>query len=532
MLTSEAIAALRAALGDEHVLTDRELLADYETATFRTDQAIPAVLRPGSVDEVQAVLRLANQFGFPVYAISTGLNTGYGSRVPPRGGCAVMELKRLDAILEYDAQLGFVRVQPGVTQQMLFDYLRERDAPFWIDCTGSYPDHSLIGNIAERGFGHTSHSDHFAHVAGFEVVLPEGERLRTGFGQYPNAAATPVYRWGLGPHFDGLFTQSNLGVIVEATIWLKPRPEYMQFFACRVDRDEDLAMLIDTLRPLRLDGTINSAMHIGNDYKVVAAIEGYPWKEAQGLTPLPPEVLARKAKQWDCGAWNASGALYGTRAEVRAARRRVRRALRGKVQRLQFLDERLLWLAERVARPYQWVTGVNLAEMLRVVKPVFAMTRGEPSADTLTTSYWRKPSLPSPSPELRPERDRCGGLWLAPVAPTSGANARAIWDVVRTTMLRHGFEPAVTLTLLTERALDCVINVAYDRDVEGEDERAMACHDAMLAQFCELGFYPYRLGIQSMDKLPPRTAAYQRFLEGLRAQLDPRGVLAPGRYLD
>ena len=86
----------------------------------------------------------------------------------------------------------------------------------------------------ERGFGHTPYSDHFAHIGGFQVVLPQGDVLRTGFGQFENAAATSVYRWGVGPHFDGLFTQSNLGVIVEATIWLMPAPPYMQFFACRV----------------------------------------------------------------------------------------------------------------------------------------------------------------------------------------------------------------------------------------------------------------------------------------------------------
>lgn len=529
---SKALDAMRKAIGDVHVLVDEQTVSDYATATFRTHQVVPAVLRPGSIEEVQALLRIANEYGTPLYPISTGLNTGYGSTVPAKSGCMVMELRRLDKIVEYNEQLGYVKVQPGVTQEMLFAFLRDQNAPYWMDCTGASPKHSMIGNIAERGFGHTPYGDHFANVAGFDVVLPQGDLIRTGFGQFDNAKACEVYRWGVGPHYDGLFTQSNLGVIVQATIWLMPKPDYFQFFACRIDRDEDLPLLIEALRPLRLDGTVNSAMHIGNDYKVIGAIESYPYEEAGGGTPMPHDVLAAKAKEWDCGPWNATGALYGTRAEVRVARRKIKKALKGKVQRLQFLDENLLWLAHKIAKPYQWITGLNLTEMLKVLVPVFRMTQGEPSAGFLPANYWRKRSLPEVSPDLSPERDNCGVLWIAPVAPTTGDNAKAIWDIVRETMQRHGFEPAVTITLLTERTIDSVVNVAYDRDIDGEDERAMACHDDMLKQFCDLGFYPYRLGLQTVGKMPPRSVEYERFITGIRDHLDPNRILAPGRYLE
>ncbi|MEX1198485.1 MAG: FAD-binding oxidoreductase [Pseudohongiellaceae bacterium] len=528
---ANAIEAFKAALGSENVVVSQDELRRYERATFHCDHDVPAVVRPASICEVQRCLHIANEFRVPVYPISTGLNIGYGSTVPAAPGCVIMELKRLDRIIEYNADLGYVRVEPGVTQQQLYDYLQEHDAPFWLDVTGSSPHHSLIGNIAERGFGHTAYSDHFANIGGFRVVLPSGDLLGTGFGQYENARATGVYRWGVGPHYDGLFTQSNLGVIVEATIWLMPRPEYMQFFSCRIERDEDLPELIELLRPLRLDGTVRSAMHIGNDYKMISAIQGYPWEQAQGETPLPDAVLRVNVKEWACGPWNVSGALYGTRATVADSRKRLRRQLRGKVKRLQFVDQRLLGLAERFTGPYERVTGVRLAEVLKVLKPVFGMTRGEPSAAMMSSNYWRKKSFPPASADLNPEQDNCGVLWLAPVAPTSGAHAAAIWSIVKATMFGHGYEPSVSITLLSERSIDCVVNLSYDRDVPGEDERAMACHDDLLEQLCAAGYYPYRLGIQAMGKLPPKTAAYEQFFSDLKGVLDPNGILAPGRYL-
>jgi 4-cresol dehydrogenase (hydroxylating) flavoprotein subunit len=526
-----AIDAFIAALGSEHVLVDQNELQRYQQATFLCKNTVPAVVRPASIAEVQGCLRIANEYKVPIYPISTGLNIGYGSTVPPLSGCIIMELKRLDRIIDYNADLGYVRVQPGVTQQQLYDYLQALNAPFWLDVTGSSPRHSMIGNIAERGFGHTPYADHFANIGGFQVVLPNGDLLSTGFGQYDNAKATGVYRWGVGPHYDGLFTQSNLGVIVEATIFLMPAPEYMQFFSCRIDRDEDLPALIELLRPLRLDGTIRSAMHIGNDYKMVSAIQGYPWDLANGVTPLPADVMKSKVKEWDCGPWNVSGALYGTRATVADARKRIKRQLRGKVKRLRFVDQRLLDLAERFARPYQLLTGVRLAEVLKVLKPVFGMTRGVPSAAMMASNYWRKKQFPVASADLSPEQDNCGVMWLAPVAPTSGAHTAAIWDIVKTTMLSYGFEPSVSITLISERSLDCVINLSFDRDIPGEDERAMACHDDMLQQFCTTGYYPYRLGIQAMAKMPPRTASYGKFFGNLKGALDPNGILAPGRYL-
>ncbi|GAB5414305.1 MAG: FAD-binding oxidoreductase [Congregibacter sp.] len=532
MSFDEALTAYRQLLGDDHVIEDARQLASYGKATFETTQRVPAVLRPGTVEEVQEVLRIANRFRTPVYPISTGLNTGYGSAVPTADGSIILELKRLNQILEYDHELGFVRVQPGVTQQTLYDFLCAEGSQFWMDCSGGSPLHSVIGNIAERGFGHTPYGDHFANVAGFKVVLPQGEIIRSGFGQYENAKASDVYRWGVGPQFDGLFTQSNLGVIVEATVWLMPKPEQMQFFACRVERDEDLPELIEALKPLRLDRTVSSAMHIGNDYKVISAIQSYPYNDAKGVTPLPQDLLRKKAREWDCGAWNATGAIYGTRAEVTVARRKIRRTLRGKVNNLLFLDERKLRLATRFAVPLKWVMRRDLPEMLRVLQPVFDMTRGKPSAGILPATYWRKQEIPAVRSNLSPEQDDCGLLWIAPVAPTSGEHASAVWSILRDTMLEHGYEPAVTITLLTERTLDCVAILSFDRTISGEDQRAMACHDDILSQLCAAGYYPYRLGIQSMQKMPPKQPAYQAFLKNLKHQLDPNCILAPGRYID
>ena len=78
---------------------------------------------------------------------------------------------------------------------------------------------------------------------------------------------------------------------------------------------------------------------------------------------------------------------------------------------------------------------------------------------------------------------------------------------------------------------DLVVGIMYDRDVPGEDERAMACHDEILRRLVDLGYLPERLGIQSMGILPPPRDDSPQFFARLKEALDPNGILAPGRYL-
>src|SRR5580658_8826855 len=291
MLAQAALLQWESVLGPENLVTGAEHLRRAATATFPLDRRIPAILRPATCDQVQHVLRIAAKFGVPVYPVSSGKNWGYGSSAAASDGCVLLDLSRMNRILDFNEDLGYVTVEPGVTQGQLFAFLRTRNSNLWIDATGSSPECSLIGNTIERGFGHTPYGDHFANVCGFEIVLANGEKLETGAARFSGSPAAPVYRWGLGPSLDGLFTQSNIGIVTRMTFWLMPAPEYFQAFFFRCDQDEGLPPIIDALRRLRMSGTLRSAIHVGNDYKVLGGMQQYPWKETGGSTPLTPDQM-------------------------------------------------------------------------------------------------------------------------------------------------------------------------------------------------------------------------------------------------
>jgi 4-cresol dehydrogenase (hydroxylating) len=530
-MRSEFEAALREwalVVGAEHVSTNRVELEAAETSTFATGNRIPAIVRPADRREVQECLRIANRFSLPVYPVSSGKNWGYGSRVPTADGSVLLDLGRMNRILDFSEELAYVTVEPGVTQEQLFRFLRERQSRLWMDVTGASPQSSLVGNTVERGFGHTPYGDHFAHSCGLEVVLPSGEVIDTGFARYSGAAAAPVYRWGVGPSLDGLFSQSNFGIVTRMTIWLMPEPEYFQayYFQCR--ESDGLAALIDALRPLRLNGAIRSASHIANDYKVVSALQQYPWELTGGRTPLRGAVLERLRQDLRIGCWNGSGALYGTKGQVREARRLLQRALAGKATKLQFIDDTMLRMAARFAAPYRLLTGWDLNRMLAVLRPVYGLMKGIPTDHPLSSTYWRKRT---PPPEaMDPDRDGCGLLWCSPVSPCDGSHARRLTSLATSIVLDHGFEPAISLTMITDRTLACIISIGYDRHLRGEDQRAEACYQALLGALADQGYYSYRLSVQAMSKMES-ASAYDAFLSALKRSIDPNGVLAPGRYI-
>jgi 4-cresol dehydrogenase (hydroxylating) flavoprotein subunit len=532
MLDQSVLLQWERVLGREHVVTEASKLNQAETATFHSSQRIPAILYPDARPQLQDCLRIASENGVPVYPVSTGKNWGYGSRVPPSPDCVLIDLGRMNRILDFNENLAYVTIEPGVTQQQLFDYLREKGSKLWIDATGSTPDSSLIGNAIERGFGHTPYGDHASNVCGFEVVLPNGDYLETGFSRFANAAAAPVYRPGLGPSLDGLFMQSNFGVITRMTLWLMPAPEYFQAFFFRCDRENGLPGIIDALRPLRLSGTLRSAVHVGNDYKVLAGIQQYPWDATGGVTPLSPEVMKKLRKTMHFGAWNGSGGLYGTRAQVAEARRLLKRSLKGVADQLQFLDASRLELASRMAAsrlagPFHAIAKWDLRRTLELVRPLFGLMRGVPTDHPLASVYWRK-RTPPPA-KMDPDRDGCGLMWCSPVAPAEGSHAVALAEIASGIMLRHGFEPMLSITLNTDRSIICVISLTYDREVPGEDERARACSMELEAALAAKGYRSYRLGIQSMDQMSGG-GAHGRMLAAIKKFVDPGNILAPGRY--
>lgn len=525
-----ALAAWREQLGGDWVLRSREALAPYGRTTAPGGHLPAAALLPENADEVAALVATARRYRVPLYPISQGKNWGYGDASPAGPGQVLVDLHRLNRIIFVDPGLAYALIEPGVTQGQLAAYLREQDLPLWVDCTGAGPDTSLVGNILERGFGHSPYGNRAEHVAGMEVVLASGERLRTGFGHY-DAAATHTYPPGVGPELDGLFFQSNLGIVVSLGVWLMPQAERTEQFLCFLEEPADLAPAVEALRRLRLAGILNSVVHIGNDLRAVSGSRSRDPDAPAG--PLDPEQRRRLRESTGMGVWNLSGSLQGTAAQVRVARREVRRRLKGPRRRLVFLGPAKLAWADRIAGLLgDSRAGHRLRARIESARALLGLSSGQPSRLFLRGAYWRNPEgLPADFPtRADPAADGCGLLWVAPILPLRGTDVDAFLRLAEPVVQRHGFDFMVTLSAVNPRSLAAVLSLSFDRADEEEAERAGQCHDQLVRLFLEQGYPLYRAGLRAMPQLIREGDPFWAAAGAVKDALDPDRILAPGRY--
>src|SRR3546814_14984584 len=86
----------------------------------------------------------------------------------------------MNRIREVDPALAYAVIEPGVTQGQLSEHLRAQGIALWPDCTGAGPDTSIVGNILDRGFGHTPYGNRAPYLSGLEHVLADRRVLHTG----------------------------------------------------------------------------------------------------------------------------------------------------------------------------------------------------------------------------------------------------------------------------------------------------------------------------------------------------------------
>lgn len=534
----EAMAAMRRAIGAEHVATSGEALERAAKATIPDPKRPSAILRPGSADEIAEVVRIANRYRVPLWPVSQGRNWGYGSGTPALENTAVLHLGRLNRIVEINAALAYAVIEPGVTYRQLRAHLDRHHPDLWCDSTDGPPDGSVIGNALDRGLGVTHYADHFGTLCGLEVVLPSGERLRTGGG--PEGCPTwHTHKWGVGPYMEGLFSQSNFGVVVRAGVWLLPKPEAFESFTFDLARAEDLPRLVDAMRELALRGVLTSACHLINDIVALAVLAQYPPGAVERYSRLPDAVLAEMRARYRVPAWSLGGGLLGTRAQVRETKRQLRRRL-APLGRILFVDDRLAALGGRlagmangsalgraVASVAARVSGRSI-EMLAAGPHVHSVLKGIPSDYFVRHAYF-KSRLPKPD-VADPDRDDVGLIWFAPIAPMTGEHVARVIGLCRPLFGKFEFDFYVALLMQNARSMIVLMSIYFRKEVAGEAERAGQLYDALSAATHAAGYQPYRIQTGGQPALAEKAPAFVSLLRQLKRAADPVGVLAPGKY--
>ncbi|MFI1800218.1 FAD-binding oxidoreductase [Streptomyces sp. NPDC020379] len=212
------LAALAEALPEGTVLTgDDELAPHSRDAAPFSEAGRPAVLvRPETVEQVQHAVRTARAYGVPV--VPQGARTGLAGAANAVDGCLLLSMVRMNRVLEIDPANRLVRCEPGVVTADLAAAVAGHglcyppDPASWERCT-------IGGNIATGAGGLccVKYGVTADYVLGLTVVLADGEVLRVGRRTVKGVAGYDLTRLFVG-------SEGTLGVIVEATLALRPPP--------------------------------------------------------------------------------------------------------------------------------------------------------------------------------------------------------------------------------------------------------------------------------------------------------------------
>ena len=480
--------------------------------TLHRAPADRVLVRPTTTAEVASALDLARAHGQSVHPYSTGRNWGYGSSYPVADRTRVMlDLSAMNRILSFDAELGLVTVEPGVTQGDLAAFLSDRQAPFITPTTGAGPSCSLIGNALERGYGLTPIGDHFGAVMGIEAVLADGTIYRSPFMPEAPDGPQPVYKWGTGPYLDGVFSQAGNAVVTRMTLRLAPRPERVETFYFIVRDDALLEQCIEAIRRMLLDsGMPISGINFVNNQRMKAQVAG------DGTM--------------DAAKWFGTGVLFGDKAIVKASRAGVPKALKGLVRRVFFINDDRVALARRALSMLgRSPLAARLEPFVTNSEGLLGILGGQPSEFGMPLAYARNLDA-MPATGRNPARDGCGLLWYVPIVPMRGADARRYADMVRRVCGKYGFPDPITFSSLSPTAFDSTVPLSFEPTEEGS-ANAMACLRELIEEGRRAGFPPYRYHSLTMDLATAEQPVFWQTAARVKAALDPEGLISPGRYV-
>jgi 4-cresol dehydrogenase (hydroxylating) len=496
----QALRELASIVGAANVLTSADRLRDYADPftpqPLAQSFAASAVVLPATIDEMREVLNIARAYRLPLWPVSTGRNFAYGGAAPRLTGSVVLDLQRMNRILEVDETLAYALVEPGVTYFDLHAHLRRSGSSLWIDPPAAGWG-SVVGNTLERGFGYTAYGDHAANQCGMEVMLANGELVRTGMGAIEIGRAWQLYKAGFGPSFDTMFMQSNFGIVTKLGLWLMPRPDAYLIAHIKLPREADLEAAVETLRPLKLNETVRNHAVIEGAIRHAAGVSSRSdWYDGAG--PLPDTVVDEIVRRLAIGRWNVHFAIYGG-SELVA---------------LRYAEAR---------RAFARVPGA------RIEANRYAL-------DTEPTSGGERNMAGIPAMSAFRMLDWRGGAGahvdFSPICPFTGRDAMRQYRVAKARLAEYGFDYYGGFTA-GERHLHHIVATIFDRDDPQQTDAAASVQRVLMSDARAEGYGVYRTHLATMDFAASQydfnDGALLRMSETIKDALDPDGILAPGK---
>lgn len=490
----KAIQAWKDEIGSSKVESSREVTKKYtQNITEYETEPLVAILKPENRSELEKIVAVANQYHVPIYVVSTGKNWGLGSKIPITKGCALVILSFMNHIREVNEKYRYAIIEPGVTQKKLSDYLL-KNTNLMLPSTGSAENTSIVGNLLDRGSVFFAHRYEF--LTGLEVLLGNGKIVRTGFWHYFDVDETkkPIFFHppGVGPDINGMFTQSNLGIVTAMVVRLKPRiPStivYGEF------KEKSLVEFINTFIQLKEIKLINNWLMITNKND-------------------PRTTVANQFNY--TGDWSAIFNFYGTEEIKRLCTEKVKTQIGNLCYHLKFVNSEA---EEPLSHRYH-----SILQMLG---------NGIPSNYSIETmGEMNKFEFQNSEYEIDFYKKIPGFIAVTPAIPFESMVIKKVIYLVNQVSQEFNVTPFHNFVSIGEMALEGLFRVYFDREKQQEITNAHQWAKHLNRELEKIGIYPYRMSIKEMNHFSDRhNDHYWETIGGIKKLLDPNNIISPGNY--
>jgi 4-cresol dehydrogenase (hydroxylating) flavoprotein subunit len=517
-------------LSPANVHRKKEANERYASSTTRQNPGkIIGALTPQTKHELPGIIKIASQNQIPLFPISTGHNWGYGSANPAAGSCIIVDLSNLNGIKKFDTELGLITVEPGVTFAALSDYLAKQGGDFISPRIGAGSRCSIVGNALERG--RAEHPvDRFSSLMSLEAILADGSVYRSNI----NPLSGGFFKWGMGPYIDGIFGQSGIGIVTEATFLLSPRPAYSESFLVSCHPDAHLKNVVADIRDAFRHGVDTiSSLKIEGPHRVLSRSIPYPLLPDRRKI-LDRETIKKELRALGLTQWTIVGSLEGEKEMVKAARKTLRR---------QFSNDRIFFFD---ASTFRTLTA------LRKFIPLSSLTRNQfpfLNVPNLFSGAAKGSSLSRGIPfPLWPHRERtdaeivdvnsfdfdrderCGLLFFTGVIPMQGKGVAGFAEEAEKICTDHQIEPILAFLNFSKIAFQVSLPLLFDKRNQEAEGNAFLCHKKLTEALKRHGGYLQRVPVHAMAYTVDRTDPFWKAAQRIKKAFDPQNIMAPGRY--
>jgi len=251
MNSNEILTNLEEIVGKDFASNKSEELYIYSQDPGASEpRPVDFVVMPKTVEEVQKIVKLANKEKIPLVPMGGGLTLS--ALVVPIHGGIVIDMKRMDQIIEVNEFSRYVLMEAGVTTGQLLSFLNNNHPDLEPPIPDAPPSATIAGNVLIHGSGYLSqkHGDHGALINGLEVVLPNGDICKLG------SCAVSDFWFTRGPIPDliGMFISSfgTMGIITKLSLKLYNKPKFRDIVFGLLTDPRDLPNLLLKITALEI----------------------------------------------------------------------------------------------------------------------------------------------------------------------------------------------------------------------------------------------------------------------------------------